>query len=843
MAKTGGVLPTILRGVSQQPHEVRLDGQHAEQVNMLSDPVHGLVRRQGSVAQAASSLGVSASADIEAKDWVAHDVQIEGDEYALLVRKKASAYGLPPVIVYRKRDNFRMPVNASAGALAQLANGVAAQTVAGRFIVLAGVGRFSIPIPSEPQDVISLFDYERYDSAQNKNRAVVWVKSGAYNTKFRVTIKLENGTTISEEFASRAAVYPEALNLSDIAFDDPEYQKKVNDRTAYYNWLKAIWEREASTEAQAGTVATVLRSKLFSYTSIDVGREGEVFLTIKGETSPLAAVEVWDSSGNNLMQVVYMEVDSEDDLAPYSMPGRTVMVRPKGGTPWYAVAVPSGVAGGLPVYGTAVKWREYSRDYIGLTSALVFGTVVGNTVYLAESTTELQSLSGVETPEFKAGRIVGDEDTSPLPYFAGRAITYLGMFQDRMVIGCGPVLNFSAAGDYFTFCRTTVLTYPDSDPVEAYAVGSGGDNIRHGLVFDKSLLLFGDRAQYMVPGTVPLTPKTVQISESSSYSDTAVVQPVGNGSLVFYGQAVEGSSQLYQIATGAYVDSSISQEVTQQLGNYIDGDWVSFASCTAPDFVVARTTNKPSSLYVYRYLDADNKRVLDSWSRWDYAAQLGPIMGTAFYKGELLLFHMRREGGTLYLCVDKQSMLGKPTLRPLLDSARTGGTGNMGMPTFYSGVTYAFGKLGSSSAPSYLGADSVADFNALLSEFPGWSTASAWAGIPFNSYVTMTNPFPKSFDGRPKTSGRTTISFIKPTLQETGGLTATVAAHETTAAALDFNGRIINTPENMVGGQPLYSGTVNIPVFRETKEYDLTIASKGWLPLAITAIEWTGQHF
>ena len=51
MSKVSGTYPSLSRGVNQQPFEARLDGQHGEQVNMWSDPVHGLSRRRGTTLQ------------------------------------------------------------------------------------------------------------------------------------------------------------------------------------------------------------------------------------------------------------------------------------------------------------------------------------------------------------------------------------------------------------------------------------------------------------------------------------------------------------------------------------------------------------------------------------------------------------------------------------------------------------------------------------------------------------------------------------------------------------------------------------------------------------------------
>jgi len=48
MAKITGAYKSLVRGVSEQVPQDRLEGQHWEQVNLISDPIRGLARRRGS---------------------------------------------------------------------------------------------------------------------------------------------------------------------------------------------------------------------------------------------------------------------------------------------------------------------------------------------------------------------------------------------------------------------------------------------------------------------------------------------------------------------------------------------------------------------------------------------------------------------------------------------------------------------------------------------------------------------------------------------------------------------------------------------------------------------------
>ena len=60
---------------------------------------------------------------------------------------------------------------------------------------------------------------------------------------------------------------------------------------------------------------------------------------------------------------------------------------------------------------------------------------------------------------------------------------------------------------------------------------------------------------------------------------------------------------------------------------------------------------------------------------------------------------------------------------------------------------------------------------------------------------------------------------------------------------LDFNGRIVSSITNAVGATPVVDGMVQVPVYRESREYVCTIRANKWLPLSIQRVTWTGQHF
>ena len=290
----------------------------------------------------------------------------------------------------------------------------------------------------------------------------------------------------------------------------------------------------------------------------------------------------------------------------------------------------AGASGVVPVV-----WREAAGYEQRPVSVFAMATVKDGVMYMAGSPAALDALTKESNPQYKANA-VGDDLSCPLPYFFGKTITFLGVFQDRLVIGAGAVLSFSRPGDYFNFYRQSVLTVLDNDPWEGYALGAEDDTIRHSTTYDRNLYLHGDRFQYTVSGRQPLTPKTASIVRASAYGNATAAAPQTSGNFVFYatssGRVGRETSQLHQVQAGVVADTPESYEVSQQLDLYLQGEPVQITTINKPAMVLLRTTGARNRLYTYAYLDAANgsERLFDAWAHWEWAPKLGDIVGQSY---------------------------------------------------------------------------------------------------------------------------------------------------------------------------------------------------------------------
>lgn len=843
--KVDGSFASIMRGVSQQVPELRLDGQHTEQLNMVSDPVTGLARRRGTNSVVDIPLGPYAMTENTAEDYAGFRTKsyaVATDEFDILYRTgpMVPASNAPLLHCFNKETNTLLPlvipVGEYGGVAAILGSGVSAVTQVGRYLLFAPVN-----FPSDGSAT------DNYSVASNSRYAAIWIRGGVYSRKYSITIH-RTGTDITVEYTTPSSAYTGTLDTSDIPYAATDYQKQVNDRVNTYNSNVTAWLVSSSAAVQPAAIAESLKALLIT-AGITPVRSGSHLLF---DDVSITGISLNDGGDGTLMRSVHQVVTEAAQVTNVHAVGKIVKVQPRQDDPaYYLKAIPKdpGATGFAEV-----TWEEAASHSFTPGLWFAIGTVEAGSMYLTTSPAAMRAaIPGLDIPDI-SNRVVGDPDSNKAPYFVGKNITYMGTFQDRLVIGAGNVVSMSEVGNYFNFFRTSVLTVLDSDPVEVFATGSDNDVLRRSVVFDKSLLLFGDQAQYSLSGRVPITPATTAILPSSYHEAAAQADPVVSGDLVFYTKSRENYTQAYQLAIGDVSDTSDSTEVSQQLDTYIPGTPVEVVATTSPNMLIIRTSEHPSDLFVYSYLDArgGRERLFDSWGKWTFDSRLGQQIGMSAYQGGVLLYYIRDgvdAGGTArtWLSVDKVSLLAERDSKPYLDSARSTAAvtaGDTTRPWHTQDWLSSAYDMGTATAPNSArlqGVVGMAGVPQLITEMAG--APGLTTGTQFESSVTLTNPRKRNRDGIAIMSGRLTLTQYSVTFANTAGFTCSVRTAYNDAVVLDFNGRMLGALNNIVAVQPVSNGSLSAFVGREVRDFDFTITSRTWMPLTITGVAWVGQFF
>jgi hypothetical protein len=804
--KTSGSYASLIRGVSQQAPEVRISGQHTEQINMVPDPIAGLSRRKGTVHLASSAVSSGASAAAVLSTYGGYrtiEHTAKGKEYIILMRDTPSgqtpAMSMAPVECYCVTDNVWLTVywrGADAlGASLLSTNGISAAVSLGQYL-LFGVTGLACASTSTPA----------YDpTSATTSKAVVWIRGGAYNRTY----------TIKYGASTQSYTTPDAA---------------------------------AGGAAAAITPAAIAANLATLVGGTAVGSHLTFFVAGASD------IAVHDGGDGSLMRGVKNVVDDVTKLPIQGIDGQIVKVQTSP-TSWFYMKAFGKVAGVTGLQ--EVIWRECAGEaqaatLTGLGKARIVSSTESASPGLYIGIQQTGNASGLVHMPAVAEAIpsvvassAGDKSTNIAMRWMSNQITYMGLFQDRLLIGSDAALAVSGAGDYLNFFRTTMVTVPIKDGFEMVAQGGEDDRLRHSVAYNRNLVIFGDKRQYIISGTTALTPTSANMAIMTVYPDGAECRPVAAGGQIYYARNREGAVEVHQIQPGAYVDSAESFPASAQVGNYITAPAAEIETIPGtPAMLVLRSRVTPSTLYVFSYLDAPDGRKQDAWYKWTFDPRCGNVLGVSNTSKGLLLFWVRQLGtGGLVKVADLMPLSTAPATQPYLDSQRDATrTPGDGVVVGDEGWKLAYNAASPTGrfliGCDYDNATDVAELNA------AYPTEGAYQriGLPFASEVVLTNPYTRDKEDKAVLTGRTVVTKVSVNTKGSSGVAWSLTSGGVTSDK-EFNGRRLGDMLNSIGKVPVSSSVVGVPVGRETRAYTLTLKARKWFPLNIIGIEWTGQSF
>lgn len=860
MSKISGSYEKFNRGVSQQVPEDRLSGQHSEQVNFISDFIVGLTRRKGSIMQDEVVFEEYNEEFLEetlkdSESFKTFDFSSGGEQYALCYRtaEKVTNSVLPFAFCFNKTTKkFVETVYNTPDPLLDLlvSGGASAIVNMGDYVYIAG------------NDITTTYSQETpWSDSANKKLGAVWVKTGNYSKTYKVDLIVKNTvtnvvTTITGEYKTKPSAYPGVLDTSDILSSDPDYQKKVNDRNNDYNTAFTQYIGEAAEDIIPSNIANEIKTDLEANLVIAT-LDTYVTVTLSNSTIGIETsgdyviddIRTTDGGDETSIDGVGNQVSIESDLIAEHFPGKIVKVLSRKSNEEdavYYLAVPkySGSPSGVLC---EVVWKETAGVITHIEDAFIFSAVVSNIMYFAGSASDLETLASIPSvPTFQPST-VGDNLSVKVPFFVGKKIDYLGSFQDRLIIGAESTLLFSRNQEYLNFFRAETKTILDNDPVEVFSLGSEDDTIVSSATFDRDIVFFGRRKQYVISGKQIFAPRTTSIAALSSHEDAIDSKPVSSGNFIFYTKQRDNICSLHQLQTGLVQDSPESYECSVQLSDYIQGVPIEHIALTTPNNILMRVTGDRQSLFVYTYLDSANgaERLTDSWSKWTWHEKLGWHVGMTFKKGDIFVFTIRNNGTDWYIASDAFSLDTVLTSKPIFDSMRPVnyilGEDNTGFITDVDTDDNLFIAF-DDTVPEFLLGQKFEQHVDLIDQYPS-KTDAMWVGYNHDAYVVPTNPYIKDKNNISIINGRLTIIKYTFAVANTGGveITVTPSFTGTEKTVTSFSGKSIST--YVLGLQQLFTGPVSAVVGRETKEFSYKLKSREWLPVTVKSVEFVGQLY
>jgi hypothetical protein len=652
----------MIQGVSQQSPKVRFVGQCEEQINALSSISDGLKKRPSTRVIAAIGEDV-----INPTDYVHFVNRSEDERYAVVLN-----------------NTVARAFNLSTGAEASI-NGVTGGSELPEYLQNADARK---NFKSMALADTSFFLNTTVNTAmttdvtesQDDSTALVFIKQGDYEKKYELIFGGNNGrraqvtltwtkftgrygsiwsitnVTVNDAGFGYSSKYPPTITVTK---GKPTLRVNVNDATSQITSVTilnggsandnsgvatvsfpesddtgaaAIYTSGDSTNAanaDTSVIATGINGVITSTASINTAYSRElnggsiIISKLNGETFYLTSR---DGLANTAIGVVFKSVDDISDL-PTQAPNN------------FKVSVRGSIDSKEDDYYVTFNTNDQGAFGIGgWVESAGYGIK-----YKIDTKTMPHELINTGLNEFTlteatwADRLVGDDESNPLPSFIGKPLNNIFFHKNRLGLLTDDTVLFSEAGQFFNFFRTTVRTLLDSDPIDVSAASTRISKLSSAVGFQENLILFADRGQFVVKSGDTLTPTSISISPVTNYDVDTSAEPLGLGAYIYFPAPRGNYMGIREFRLDATSSTFDSADITSQIPAYIpSGSTTKLVASSTENLicVYSKGSDLTNTLYVYKFYWSGNEKVISSWSKFTFAMD---IHGVEFMNSKLYI--------------------------------------------------------------------------------------------------------------------------------------------------------------------------------------------------------------
>lgn len=445
-------------------------------------------------------------------------------------------------------------------------------------------------------------------------------------------------------------------------------------------------------------------------------------------------------------------------------------------------------------------------------------------------------------------RLVGDDISNPLPSFIGSTINDIVFHRNRLGFLADENLILSQAGSYFNFWATTARAVVDSDQIDVSASTNKVTILRHAVSFNKQLLLFSDKMQFVFgsEGTT-LKPGSAKLDPATQFETSATCRPVSLGTNVYFPVPRGQFTGIREYYVDTNTISNDAADVTAHVPSFVPGGV--FRMCTAPteDMVFALTANDRSKAYVYNTYWDGEKKAQSAWHYWQFDLNEKLVAIDTF--GSTLTLVIARPDG-LYL--DMMELEERPyTPAPYtvcLDRwiGHNGGTYSAAnnattwtLPfadaagQFVMIVLDKQGQIGQGVLCSRPAAN-------MVSVKGDYSGRTVVIGKKYLSRVRLSEIFNRDQKDDSIIAGRLQLRDIDVAFSRTGYFRVQITPNQRDLQVFQFPNRPLGLSGFRIGQQLVTDGKTRFSVMSKSDQVLIELVNDSHLPSIFQALEWTG---
>ena len=446
------------------------------------------------------------------------------------------------------------------------------------------------------------------------------------------TVEMDNFTTSPAK--RQEAVYSVKVGVGNQTTSIP-YSIRIDGTTYTYT----------SSTSNSKTIRDGLITAIGSIPGISINALGDSSITFVKSSGTLN-ISASDGYGDQASQLIKDEVQQFSDLPAVGINNMVVEIKGTAANSFINYYVKFKSATGV--------WEETIAP--GIKTTLDYYTMPILLIRTADGNFRLTEVDGstyqIQGTNYSVPawgqRVVGDEDSSPVPSFVGRKIRDMFFHRNRLGFLSDENVIMTRNGEFFEFFNQTVTDSLDTDIIDVNVSHSKVSILNHAVAFDEKLILFSDQTQFVLQGGASLTPNNVNVTVTTEYENSKKIQPVGSGTNIFFAFDKGNFSGVREMYVEADGETNQGEDITANVPKYIPKNLFKFANASNENILVALSSDEVNTLYIYQWFVSDGRRLQSAWHKW--------IIGSIpFGDSGTIILNVDFIGTDLYLVTNRSS--------------------------------------------------------------------------------------------------------------------------------------------------------------------------------------------
>ena len=218
-------------------------------------------------------------------------------------------------------------------------------------------------------------------------------------------------------------------------------------------------------------------------------------------------------------------------------------------------------------------------------------------------------------------RNVGDNNTNPIPSFIDSNIEKMMFFRNRLVVLSKANVIVSKTNDFFNFFSTTAMSEVSADPIDIQASSTFPTTLFDGIEVNTGLLLFSSNQQFMLTtDSDALTPTTAKINYLSSYNFNEKTNPFSLGITSGFINSSGKNSRIFEMTSIAREGEPQVLEQSKLIAKKLPID-ITKAAVSKENSLLMLAAVDGTEVWGFKYFNNGEKRIQSAWFRWSLTGQ------------------------------------------------------------------------------------------------------------------------------------------------------------------------------------------------------------------------------